>query len=176
VIGGHPLFNSKGVPVHSFIATDHFLPENIVDVWDFGYKDEIGTIDPDAVVDATLEHSDSEKLLIWFLQPHVPYIGKTKITKFYPHAKGNLNKDLRWWIEKKLENGEITIDELRQAYHDNLIAVFESIKKLRQINDEVLITSDHGELLGEDGKFFHPSHETENPILRTVPLFIGQII
>lgn len=176
VIGGHPLFNSKGVPVHGWTATEHFSPENIIDVWDFGYSDELGTIDPNAVVEATLEHTDREKLLIWFLQPHCPYIGRKKLTKFYPHARGNLNRDLRYWIEGQLERGEITADELWVAYRDNLLAVFESVKRLTGIfSDDIIITADHGELLGEDGKFFHPSHEPENPVLREVPLFTGNI-
>jgi hypothetical protein len=176
VIGGHPLFNSKGVPVHGWTATKHFSPENIIDVWDFGYSDDLGTIDPNIVVEAALEHADQEKLLIWFLQPHCPYVGRTKLTKFHPYARGDLNKDLQYWMTEQLEQGRITADYLWVVHRDNMLAAFEATKKLGEaFSDDVIITADHGELLGEDGKFFHPSNETENPILRTVPLFVGAI-
>ncbi len=58
-------------------------------------------------------------------------------------------------------------DKLSRAYMENLKIVLEEVSKLlRYISGRTIVTSDHGELLGEDGFY---SHQFDHPLLREVP-------
>ena len=71
---------------------------------------------------------------------------------------------------------EYGIDGLRSAYHDNLKIVLEYCSKLCNFilemdeSKKIVISSDHGELLGEHGKYSHYK-KSKDPILREVPFF-----
>ncbi len=68
------------------------------------------------------------------------------------------------------------VDGLKEAYKENLRIVFEYVNELvhrilkgrPELN--IAITSDHGEMLGENGNFSHHSG-SNNPILTEVPYF-----
>lgn len=58
---------------------------------------------------------------------------------------------------------------LIQAYRKNIEAALKSVKNLAQhLSGKMVVTSDHGELLGENGNYGHPLGST-NRILRDVP-------
>lgn len=60
---------------------------------------------------------------------------------------------------------------LRQAYEENLKYALRQVQKLvKDLDGKTIITSDHGELLGENRNYAHPSN-SGNPILREVPWF-----
>ena len=75
-------------------------------------------------------------------------------------------------IEKKIYE-QVGADLSRKYYFENLNyalnAIFTYYDKLPK---PFIITSDHGELLGENNLFGHPWNQTNNPILRTVPLAV----
>jgi len=61
---------------------------------------------------------------------------------------------------------------LRKAYTINLLIVLEILTYvLENLDGRIVITSDHGEFLGEKNMFRHPCG-VEDPILRHVPYFI----
>lgn len=61
---------------------------------------------------------------------------------------------------------------LRRAYIENLLVVLETIIfALEGLNGRVVITSDHGEFLGERSMFSHPCG-VRDPILTHVPYFV----
>ncbi len=61
---------------------------------------------------------------------------------------------------------------LRKAYEENLRYALAQVKILsQQLEGEIIVTSDHGEFLGEDGMYGHPK-SSENPILRNVPWLV----
>ncbi len=66
------------------------------------------------------------------------------------------------------------IKGLRLAYEDNVMLALDAasrlIEHLMDSGLKVVITSDHGELLGEGGRFSHPCG-SNHKILRTVPIF-----
>ena len=65
-----------------------------------------------------------------------------------------------------------TVDELREAYRANLDLVLEQAAILvRHLAGRIVVTSDHGELLGEDRSFSHPTN-SEHSILREVPWLV----
>jgi hypothetical protein len=84
----NPLVNSLAVPFneipwgkalgddYAWAAADHI--SEIVDVWQFAWDDDLGTVHPAAVNDAVLDRSDllekRDRTVIHYLQPHMPYI------------------------------------------------------------------------------------------------------
>ena len=76
-ISANPHINSAGLDIANigFDPREHF--SKIVDVWDFGWNNELGTVPPekvnDAAVAAKLIHPD-KRLIIHYLQPHAPYL------------------------------------------------------------------------------------------------------
>jgi len=60
---------------------------------------------------------------------------------------------------------------LRQAYRENLEIVLSHVAELcNELPGKILITSDHGELLGEGGLYSHPCG-CRHPLLVEVPYF-----
>ncbi len=78
----NPYVNSKGLPLnksfwgssckYTWKPTDHF--SEIVDVWDFGWDDRLGTVPPRNVNDAFLSRPDDTRTIIHYIQPHSPYL------------------------------------------------------------------------------------------------------
>ncbi len=63
-------------------------------------------------------------------------------------------------------------EQLRQAYAENLKAVLEQVAELvEHLSGKIVITSDHGELLGEDRCYAHPTG-SDHRILREVPWLV----
>ena len=98
--------------------------------------------------------------------------------------KGNniLGSHPEWYLRKWLKLPprspmEIVIREystkvLRNAYKANLRFVLEQVAELiKHLSGRIVITSDHGELLGENGCYAHPQN-SDNPILREVPWLV----
>jgi len=64
--------------------------------------------------------------------------------------------------------------ELRNAYEQNLKAVFAEVARLLQyLSGTIVITSDHGEFLGENKNFSHPKNSS-HPTLRDIPWLVIQ--
>lgn len=64
------------------------------------------------------------------------------------------------------------VEVLRKAYRDNLEIVLRKVRTLlAYMSGRIVVTSDHGELLGEDGCFSHFSG-SKNPYLVEVPWLV----
>lgn len=71
-------------------------------------------------------------------------------------------------IETLLSNGIITEKELKDAYLGNVKLVLREVQRLiKHVNCSVVVTADHGDLLGEDGRYMHSQYY--HPILNKVP-------
>lgn len=58
---------------------------------------------------------------------------------------------------------------LRRAYQENLEIVLKEVARLLPyLKGKIVVTSDHGELLGEGGSYSHEPN-SENPFLRNIP-------
>lgn len=69
-----------------------------------------------------------------------------------------------------LRENIVTDEDIWRGYTDNLEIALDEIRRLAQhVNCPIVITSDHGEFLGEFGIYDHP--QIIHPILREVPWF-----
>jgi len=125
-----------------------------------------------------LEYQDlypNEKFLVHIIPPHLPFLGRNgkkfmqQLDVINPHTtegEGNMTA-----YEKVTSYGNKNgWDIPKVMYMENLAYAFEWIEKfIDLIQGKVVITADHGELLGEGGVYGH--NEGFEEILRSVPWF-----
>lgn len=97
---------------------------------------------PEIVTDAAIEAATdypNKRLLVHYLQPHNPYLGPSG-KDFEYHSS----------LDKTVKRSPITEETLRAAYRENLDMVLEEVERLfEELRGKTVVTSDHGELLGE---------------------------
>lgn len=150
-----------------------------------------------------MKRPEPTRLVIHYMQPHQPYIGTDSgdfretpeipvwdfndtnldrediYTLNHPKTREMKRPDLpRYPVTKQLNDGELNIEQWRSAYRRNLQSILTEVSELIEYVDqdvEIVISSDHGEYLGEDSELLrrrldgHPSRIC--PILREVPWF-----
>lgn len=215
-ISANPFINSK-VEVLNFNAKDHFF--KVVDVWDWGWSEKLGTVHPKRVNEAVQSYKErysDKRFIVHYLQPHEPYLGHTfgypkpkprswaflpmfraigitDVTRMSSLLLGIFNRisraleprvngqDLLWKVGKLLRLPHANpIDAvlmkvgnkgLREAYSENLRIVLSYVAKLvREVSGVIVVTSDHGERLGEGNSYSHYSG-VRDPTLVEVPWF-----
>lgn len=142
--------------IKGYLGTDHF---EVVEVWDIGWNEELGTVPPEAMVKA-VKVENVNKMVVHFMQPHAPYIGE------YSLKCNELGENKVARLAKK--HGD---EAVRKAYFSNLMrAVNEGVNPLAEWFDgPIVITADHGESLGENGNYGH--NRPDCPALRNVPWY-----
>lgn len=89
------------------------------------------------------EKYPDKKLIVHYMQPHIPYIGDTKI-------------QLKQEVEGPFELFQHP--DCKQGYRDNLKLVLEHVEDLLpHLSGKTVISADHGELFGEWGLHGHPT-------------------
>jgi hypothetical protein len=130
---------------------------DVRNVFQTHWYDEYGTVMPDAVSKAAKELREEypeKRLVIHYIQPHAPYIGEKKV------YTGDLDPD-KWrpTLMDELAYGGGDPEGFYKAYRYNLLEALESVEKLLPSlqGDQVVISSDHGELFGEKKFYGHPA-------------------
>lgn len=146
----------------------------VINVWEDNWDEKYRTVMPEAVTNAAIRASQkypNKRILIHYLQPHAPYIGPTGIAKLPTDI-------LNLWVEFKRGNVDIDLSVIRQAYRENLELVLKDISRLfDQIDGKIVLTADHGEMLGERSgllpmkKYGHPSGIYTSELVE-VPWFV----
>lgn len=188
-ISGNPFVNSLNVNGKEYNAKKHF--HTVVDSWDDGFDKKEGRIMPVQIYFDYLNNKNihitkhifkpsNKKFILHFMQPHSPYIFKKKkrtivgflkwlipykyhiglFKRFYfliPEKRRTFVKTVSTY-KKKYNN-----DEIKEAYEENLKSVLYYVNTI--INNSkgksIIITSDHAEYLGEDGKYGHGGEKTK---------------
>ncbi|NOZ31435.1 MAG: hypothetical protein GXO68_05785 [Crenarchaeota archaeon] len=149
-------------------AWEHF--KRVIDVWDWGWDDELLTVPPDAVVDAVL-NEPYDRMVVWFIQPHLPPAFGTPFTrKWREITRGRFGADVV--IRDMIVRGELSPDYVRRLYEINyelgLTYARALVEEFKKEMDVIVVTSDHGELLGEHGLWLHPPNVSYEEV-RVVP-------
>ncbi|WP_049922703.1 hypothetical protein [Halopiger djelfimassiliensis] len=102
---GNPFINDLGIPLadlawgascdYRWTANEHI--SNVVDVWDYGWDDDIGTVPPEGLERAFCKHRDvagrAERVILHYMQPHAPYLTRGTGRKLRRIQKGIRNQD-----------------------------------------------------------------------------------
>lgn len=119
-----------------------------------GDPDRIG-VRPETLTDRALavdENHPDKRLVLHYMQPHQPYMGPTG--EAIEHC-GPTDVTL-------LENN-VDDDTLRSAYAENLDLVLDEIERVfENVPGRIVVTADHGELLGER-PYFLPVRDFGHP-------------
>jgi hypothetical protein len=129
----------------------------VLDEWD----ESLQTVMPERVVERALEAHEqypNKRLIVHFMQPHQPYIGTTGQAlraEMKEHVDvvgwtGEKQEGVKQIRAPKIDGLDITNDDIREAYRENLSVVLDHTERLlARVDGKTVVTSDHGELLGE---------------------------
>lgn len=113
-----------------------------------------------------------KKKLIYLMQPHAPFIDDKPIGKGYRHVfDKNVSRNIIHDVWDKRLLNRISHDTVVERYENNVKLAIDTCIKINNIlAGETTITSDHGNLLGENGLYGHKL-EIKTSALRKVPLY-----
>lgn len=141
----------------------------ITEVWRHAWVDP-GTVPPRAVTDATIAaaRESDDRMIAHYMQPHCPFIPAPEIcnTKDVSAFGSQPGRDV--W--DRLQRGRVDRDAVWNGYRRNLELALDDVELLlRNVDAEkVVITSDHGNAVGEGGLYGHTPN-TPLSCMRRVP-------
>ncbi len=140
------------------------------DVFNEAWDDEEGTVLPEDVferAETAKKLFPDKRLIIHFIQPHYPFLD-FEYGDGFSDSEGWLgDSSLSVW--DLAERGELEKEKVWQGYRRNLEKVLPYAQKIaEEFDGKTVITSDHGNLVGEKGLYGHPDGMDLKP-LRKVP-------
>jgi len=146
----------------------------LTEVWADSWDETHGTLLAADVTDAALAASEDlaidsdERLLVHYMQPHCPFVEATALST--PKATDGFATAAERDVWERLQDGEFDSQDVWDGYRSNLLHALEEVDRLLSGIDapNVVVTSDHGNALGEYGLYGHPESMPFD-CLRTVP-------
>jgi hypothetical protein len=135
---------------------DQVIEQNfhdIVHVWEeSGWDQRYKTVMPEDVVDRTLDVAETypnKRLFVHFLQPHYPFISSgTSVDKQQMHDPDD--QHLSFWRAVEAGQVDLSKEEIWDLYEANLEYTLPHVMDLRdELTGKTVITSDHGNMVGE---------------------------
>lgn len=127
---------------------------DVYDVYNTDWSDEEGTVPPENVIKHVRSAEKlfpDKKKIIHFMQPHWPFVGGD----LNAEGLGGVDKQDVW---SKSRRGVLDKDEVWKAYKENLEYVMSYVDEAADIlSGKTVVTSDHGNLVGEYNLYGHPS-------------------
>jgi len=163
--GGGQFHDIVYVTANPYVNTN--LPDDtfhhVVSVWKDGWDDELQVVPPEEMYEAIMQavsEFENKRILAHFTQPHEPFIGETQLGKreLSPLRERALGKDVKANNRNPfdmLARGDATYDEVWRAYRSNLERALPIVQELLvELEGRTVVTSDHGNALGERAKPF----------------------
>lgn len=145
---------------------------HLEEVWRYDWDEDAGIIRPGAITDAAIniwKTKEPDRMIVHYMQPHIPYIdADLESTEGWDKEKWGADHETEFDLFAK---GKLGREDMWTMYVDNLRLVMDDVENrlLRSIDaEEVVITSDHGEMFGEWGLYEHPKR-MPIPATRRVP-------
>lgn len=188
--GGGTFHDTVYVTANPYVNTD--LNESqfhaVEAVWRDGWAEDLQTVRPETVAERALTASEchpSKRLIVHFMQPHAPFIGENRLGERETFAirETALGRDGATRYQptpfERLGDGELTHEAVWTAYRDNLAVALPAVEELlTTLSGRTVVTSDHGNALGEVARPFpirvygHPLGILI-PALTTVPWLVS---
>jgi len=131
----------------------------IVRVWEDGWDEELRTVPPWTVTDAARrahEEFPNKRIVVHYIQPHAPFIGEYARSNLPEHStladhapdQGGDGAANNIW--EHLAAGRVDRATVQCAYEENLDITLEYVEPLLDdLDGRIVVTSDHGNLVGE---------------------------
>ena len=168
-ISGNPHINSAGITPVGKIAVKVFT--NIVDAWKkWDNKEE--TCMPLTVNEFSENYLHEPRLIVHYMQPHQPYVGKKRIPRYlydknlwFSMEESEDRPSILQINHRKLNKKDGLI--IRDAYESNVdLVCSHAFNLIDKFKGTIIVTADHSEMMGENGVWFHDSG---HPKLYIVP-------
>lgn len=153
------------------------LPETSLayldEVWEYAWDENKRCVPPRPLTDRTItayRNDVADRYIVHYMQPHLPPIADVppyELLRPSPEERSGPKEQSAW---ERVKKGDIKEDVIRSAYRENLDPVLDEVSLLLENIDasKVVITADHGNYLGENGKWGHPNFDLGSPV-RHVP-------
>lgn len=136
--------------------------KNLDQTWKYGWNNEDGYMPPEIITDRAIQEyrKSNSQMIVHYMQPHVPFVGENNLGyEIKSHSFGqtdeNIKKRTPWELYR---DGEIERNKIWNAYKNTLRYVLNSTQTLLNNidSDNVVISADHGNGMGEKGIYGHP--------------------
>ncbi|MEF8802289.1 MAG: hypothetical protein V5A56_14870 [Halolamina sp.] len=154
---------------------------SFLEPWRSHFDSQIGTVPPEPVTEAALEAREQypgKRLIVHYLQPHYPFLEDPHLRYAEFNQTGEVEvenaKQGATDVWEAVGLGYESAAEVWDAYGRNLQRVLEAIQPLVSSSGQTVVTSDHGNMLGERMPYLpmklygHPPG-IHHPVLREVP-------
>lgn len=161
------------------VANTHYVPptayaermmngdrlHDIDHVWKYAESPEYGYTKIEAITDAGIEairKSDADRVVIHYTPPHAPFMHCVGKYRSGPNNPGS--SQAVWW---ELRAGEFDCENVWEDYGKNLLRVLDEVETvIENSSGKVVITSDHGNGMGEWGVYGHPAWAINSEVRR----------
>ena len=169
-------YASLGVVTHDIRIKDFVPRDRDVEVYVMKpskFK-EVGAVLPSEVNDAVKRVGLCGRDIVWYVQPHFPWVCDLELSLML--IRDVLIHDYvpPDTVRRALKKYGISRERVLRAYYCNMEVALRGVKELldyvsttRLKYDRIVVTSDHGELLGEYGLYLHQEYDL--PQLTIVP-------
>ncbi|WP_433632034.1 hypothetical protein [Halomicrococcus sp. NG-SE-24] len=150
------------VTANPFAATlDDGTFHAVIDLFDEAWDEELLTVRPESVVDATLQANEeypNKRIISHFMQPHYPFIGEQGqqidtggVTGNTVRTEGKTRADATSiWSRLETRDNSLSESAVWDAYVENFKLVETHAKTLfKELDGKSVVTSDHGNLFGK---------------------------
>jgi len=158
-------------------ASDEMLSdswfETLDEIWRYEWDDQVGNVRAESVTKRAItvgREQQPNKLLVHYNQPHWPFIPDMETSDGQGIQLSQFGEHQEHRVWERLRRGDVSKEKVWEGYRENLRYVLDSVGVLMENidADSVIITSDHGNALGEWGIYGHPAHMPV-PAIRQVP-------
>lgn len=120
----------------------------LIEAWEEGYDPETSVVSPELVTGRAIEARDAypeKRLIVHYMQPHYPFVDRPELQFFDGFVERREVSDV--W--QALRHGLVEEPAVWEGYEHNLSVVLDEITRyLDAVDDRVVVTSDHGNVLG----------------------------
>lgn len=147
-----------------------------VRAWEDCWSEDLGTAVPDAVADRAIEVGEShrdKRVIVHFVQPHYPFVGEAgrRIDHRGFHERARAGEPVRdadgATVWDRLADGDVDRETVWTAYRENLALTLPHVGRIvESLVGKTVVTSDHGNALGEWGTYGHPCGRYQPALVR----------
>lgn len=171
-----------GNPMVSDQKSDSF--HSLIEAWREGWDPEKKIVRPNAVTDAAIqarENYPKKRIIVHYMQPHAPFIDHPELNFWAEPEKLGLERSpQRSNVENHIDDvwdalafGLVEKDDVWEGYRYTLEQVLDEVDiLLDNFDDRIVVTSDHGNLLGERGwpipvrVYGHPANQRMSDLIQ----------
>jgi len=169
-------YASLGIATHDIRIRDFISRDREVEVYavEPGRLKEIRTVLPSEVNDVVRRVGLRGRDIVWYVQPHFPWVCDPELSLMLMREVLIHDFVPPDTVRRALKRYGISRGRVLRAYYCSMEVALRGVKELlnyvrtaRLKYDRIVVTSDHGEMLGEYGLYLHQEYDL--PQLTVVP-------